>query len=90
MGGSRTPATSKMEIFVKESDKGKPLIINTKRTILDVAGDLWSIYIFAYIPIQYEILGPNCSDCRQWAYEPSKSNCTKSFFVDHFLKKLCA
>ena len=40
IGKSRTPATSKMEIFVKEVNGGKLLLINTKRTILDVANGL--------------------------------------------------
>ena len=52
---SRTPATCKMEIFGKENNGGKPLIINIKFTILDLARGLYSVYIFTYIPIQYEI-----------------------------------
>lgn len=36
IGRSRTPATPKMEIFVKENNGVKPLIINTKFTVLDV------------------------------------------------------
>ena len=40
IGSSRTPATSKMDIFGKEVNGGKLLLINTKRTILDVASGL--------------------------------------------------
>ena len=57
-GRSRTHATSKMEIFVKVANRGKPLIINIKRTMLDVVGGLQTIYIFAHIPMQHEISGP--------------------------------
>lgn len=44
----------KIQFFVKEVNEGNPLIINTKRTILDVAWVLHSNYIFGYIPIQYK------------------------------------
>ena len=37
---SRTPATPKMETFVKENNGWKPFAINTKNTVLDVAGGL--------------------------------------------------
>lgn len=47
-----------MEIFVKENNGGKPLIINIKFTILDLARGLYSVYIFTYIPIQYELPSP--------------------------------
>lgn len=40
-----------MEIFVEKQTRGKPLIINTKCTVLDVAEGLQSINIFASIPI---------------------------------------
>ena len=39
-GGSRTPATSKMELFVIIVNGWKPLTIITKSSILDVAGVL--------------------------------------------------
>ena len=35
-GRFRTPATSKMEIFVKEINGEKPLVIDTKRMVLDL------------------------------------------------------
>ena len=47
-----------MIIFVKEVNRGKLLIIYTMGTVLDVAGVLQVIYIFAYIPIQYEVPVP--------------------------------
>ena len=47
-----------MEIFVKELNGGKPLIMNTKGTSYVWQGAYWTVYIFAYIPIQYEIPGP--------------------------------
>ena len=47
-----------MEIFVKENNEGKLLIILTKRTVLDVAGCLQPICIYAYIHVQYEIPEP--------------------------------
>ena len=40
IGRSRNPATSEIEIFVNELKRGKPLIINTKRTVLDVSAGL--------------------------------------------------
>ena len=40
IGRSRTSATCKMEIFVKEVTGEKLLIINTEHTVLDVAGGL--------------------------------------------------
>ena len=39
-GGSRTPATSKMELFMIIVNGWKPLTIITKSSILDVAGVL--------------------------------------------------
>ena len=49
---------SKMEIFQKEVNRGKLLIIYTMGTVLDVAGVLQSIFIFAYISSQYKIPVP--------------------------------
>ena len=57
IGRSRIPATSKLEAFEKEVNGGKLLIVNTKRTIFNVAGCLQSMYICINVPIEYEILG---------------------------------
>ena len=48
-GGSRTAATSKMEHFVIIVNGWKPLIIITKRSILDVTAALDSPLIMSYI-----------------------------------------
>ena len=66
-GRSRTAAASKMEHFVIIVNGGKPLIIITKSSILDVAADLdppleglWKLCIFALpTSLNYSL----CDDC---------------------------
>ena len=91
IGRSRTPETSKIEIFGKEVNGGKQLIIDTAAYRLrydkGLAVSLHLHQYFHVVSISWSLI---ILTAIKWPCQLPKSNCTKSFFLSYFPKKLCA
>ena len=91
IGRFRTPATSKVEIFMKEVYGGKPLIIKAKHIYHGRFGREFAVNLHLCL-YYHSVWNSWCLIiliASQWACQRTKSYCTKNFFLSHFPKKLC-